>query len=111
MRAPEAGGSREIGDLHALRGRDHVQPAPVELAVRRHQHDRRRLRDHGALDLGLERVRVGQEALGRDALDREHDAIGVEALDRAHRLGAHERLRERAERAAEADELEVRALG
>ena len=95
---------RDLGDRS-----DHAQPAHRQLGVIDQEHGLARLLDHRALELGLERVGVGEHAVGGDALDRQEQPVGEVALDRAHRERADERAREPAQRAADADHLQRRA--
>ena len=85
---------------------DHAQPPHRQLRLIDQEHGLARLLDHGALELGLERVGVGEHAVGGDALDREEQPVGEVALDRAHGERADERAGEPAQRAADADHLQ-----
>jgi hypothetical protein len=67
------------------------------------------VRDHGALHLGLQGVGVGQRAVGRDALDAEVQAVGDVAEHGVHGERPDEGARQRAEHAADADEVDRRA--
>ena len=74
----QRGGRRAVGQ-HARdlgHARDRVLPARAELGVVEQQHGLLGLRDHGALDLGLQLVGVGQHAVAGDALDRQEHAVG-----------------------------------
>ena len=82
----------------------------LELARVGNQRDSSRVADHGALDLGFERVGVGQVALPLDALAGKDHAISKETLNRAERLSPDERLGELAVATAEADELDLRGV-
>ena len=95
----------------AVERRDDCQPAIVELLGRRKQHSGLRVGDHRPLDLRLEGIGVGQEPVPRHTLHREHDPIDEVAAKRPDGIRADEGVRERAERPAEGDQVDIRRVG
>ena len=102
-----------------VRGEDHAdlvdmgdlcEGRAVELGAVDQHHRLTRAPDHRPLDLRLERVRIGEEALVGEAADGEEHVVGEVRLDRPDRLGADERARQLPQRAAGADHLDLRCI-
>jgi hypothetical protein len=93
-----------------VHARDRVLSAGAELGVVDQEDGLDGLRDHRALDLGLELVGVREHAVAGDALDAQEQAVGEMAEHGVDRVRADERARERAQRPADRHELDVRRL-
>ena len=108
----ERGRRRAVGEHRRdlVDPRDRVLPARAELGVVEQEHGLAGLRDHRPLDLGLELVGVRQHAVAGDALHAQEQAVGVVAEHGVDRVRADERAGERAQRAADPDQLDVRGL-
>src|SRR3954453_9771863 len=87
---------------------DQAQPAHRQLRVVDEQRALAGLRDHRPLDLRLQRVGVGHHPVGGYALRAQEQPVGEVALHGPDRERPDERARQPPQRAAHADQLEVR---
>ena len=84
------------------------RPRVDQLRVVEREHGLGRLLEHRALDLGLQRVHVGQHASRGQAGHAQHHAVGEATAHRAHGRRPDERARQAPERAADRDQLSRR---
>src|SRR5215211_8627541 len=85
-------GDERSGELRGVRY--DAKPPLLELAAIYEEDRLLGVLDHGALDLGLQNIRVRQETLAGNALDAHEGSVRIVRRDRPYRMRTYERERE-----------------